>query len=376
MKVSDLTLNYTIGIDNHTSYSISNNLEHFTFPITPSNSMLLGVNGKSKVPGTGTVRWLIDDDFGVQSKIILQNKLYVPTSPICLLSPQHWAQCFNGHFPTSEGKWFVTYSNNFFLHWSQQSRVRTIPISPKTDTPIFYSSGGATYARCLTASMEHISRAPKIEHTIVFRSWQTTKEPSKELSPAPTLIPTNDDINQLTPSISPTLAPPSPYLQPNKIARHDLHPQPEILTLTLTRLNLAHRPNRDIPIVKLMMHPPPILIPTGVIVTTTFPQTKNTNPRQMLYKMAATQNLYASTISTILMHPLGSWTIWFSLLLVMHIYAPPPTPAPNIRATTTHTTPTPTIVDQSDHQDNDWYDDRDDNHHYNPDDSLVDYHYG
>ena len=110
---------HQIGVYNHSSYSISNNLEHFISPITPFNFMLLGVNGKSKVPGTGIVRCLIDDDSRFQSKIVLQNTLYIPTSPICLLSPRHWDQCANDHFPNSEGIWCDTYSNKIVLHWSQ-----------------------------------------------------------------------------------------------------------------------------------------------------------------------------------------------------------------------------------------------------------------
>ena len=128
---------HQIGVDNYSSYSISNNLEHFTFPITPCHATLLGVNGRRKVPGTGTVCWLIDENFGVPSKVILHYTLYVPSSPICLLSPQHWAQCANYQFPTSEGTWCATYSNKLVLYWSQQSRVRRIPINPKTNTPIF-----------------------------------------------------------------------------------------------------------------------------------------------------------------------------------------------------------------------------------------------
>ena len=125
---------HQIGVDNHSSYSISNNLKHFTSPITPFNVMLLGVNGKSKVPGTRTICWMIDDDFGVQSKIVFQNILYVPASPICLPFPQHWDQCDNEHFPTSEGTWCVTYSKKVVLHWSQLSRVRTIPKSKDQHT--------------------------------------------------------------------------------------------------------------------------------------------------------------------------------------------------------------------------------------------------
>ena len=91
--------------------------------------MLLGVNGKSKVLGTETVCWLINDDFGVQSNIVLQKTLYA--SPICLLSPQHRAQCAYDHFPTKEGTWCTIYSNKVVLHWSQKITGQNNPYQPK-----------------------------------------------------------------------------------------------------------------------------------------------------------------------------------------------------------------------------------------------------
>ena len=107
---------HQIGVDNHSSYSISKNLEYFTSTITPCNATLIRVNGRIKVSGTGTVHWLIDNDFGVWSKIVLQSTFYVHVSHICPLSPQQWAQCSNDHFPTSEGLWCATYSNKVVLH--------------------------------------------------------------------------------------------------------------------------------------------------------------------------------------------------------------------------------------------------------------------
>ena len=74
---------HQIGVNNHNSYSISNNFEHFTSPITPCNAMLLKVNGENKVPGTGTVCWLSDEDFGVPSKIVLQNTISSTLGSMC-----------------------------------------------------------------------------------------------------------------------------------------------------------------------------------------------------------------------------------------------------------------------------------------------------
>ena len=83
---------FRIGVDNQSSYSISNNLDDFITPPLPMKAKLLGINGVSPIMGRGTVRWHIDDDDGLTHPITLPNTLYVPSSPMCLLSPQHWAQ--------------------------------------------------------------------------------------------------------------------------------------------------------------------------------------------------------------------------------------------------------------------------------------------
>ena len=47
---------HQIGVDNHSSYPISNKHEYFISLITPRNATMLRINVKSKVSGTGTVR--------------------------------------------------------------------------------------------------------------------------------------------------------------------------------------------------------------------------------------------------------------------------------------------------------------------------------
>ena len=127
---------FRIGVDNQSSFSISNNLDDFITPPSPINAKLLGINGVSAILGRGTVRWHIDDDDGRTHPITLPNTLYVPSSPMCLLSPQHWAQVMKDHLPEAEGTWCATYSRSVILYWDQRKYKRTIAISPRTNTPV------------------------------------------------------------------------------------------------------------------------------------------------------------------------------------------------------------------------------------------------
>ena len=75
------------------------------------------------------------------------------------------------------------------------------------------------------AAMEHMLGEINIEHTVVFSLWQTPKDPAKDPVPVPvsTIIPTNDDVNKIKPSINPAPGPTSQYLQPEEIVRPDPH---------------------------------------------------------------------------------------------------------------------------------------------------------
>ena len=77
--------------------------------------------------------------------------------------------------------------------------------------------------------MKQMSGAPKTEHTVAFSSLQTPKKPIKDPVSAPTIISTNNDVNQLTPSLNPTPAPTCQYLQPHETARPDPHISPTLI---------------------------------------------------------------------------------------------------------------------------------------------------
>jgi hypothetical protein len=83
---------FLIGIDNHASRCISNCIDDFQSAIKPTNKQLAGISGSLTIKGTGTVKWIIEDDDGICHSINIPNTLFVPEAPMRLLSPQLWSQ--------------------------------------------------------------------------------------------------------------------------------------------------------------------------------------------------------------------------------------------------------------------------------------------
>ena len=82
---------FTIGIDNHTSTTISNISSHFVGKITlVKGKMVKGFGGVIQFKGEGGIVWKLEDDNGIVHTIKIKKALYVPESPPCLLSPQQW----------------------------------------------------------------------------------------------------------------------------------------------------------------------------------------------------------------------------------------------------------------------------------------------
>ena len=216
---------FQIGVDNQSSFSISNNLEHFVSPPSPISAKLIGVNGVSSILAKGTVCWKIDDNNGRSHRITLPNTLYVPSSPICLLSPQHWSQTSDDHSPEKDGTWCATYSETVDLHWDQRRYHRTIPINNRTNTPVFMSSSGTSHAQCSVAVLDAATNIDT-ENTFQYcMSCAATTPPA----PGSQFIPP-DKTNDVTPtstSSSPTsdLPPDSKYI-PSPPSLLDVFPLP------------------------------------------------------------------------------------------------------------------------------------------------------
>jgi hypothetical protein len=81
-----------VCIDTGASCCISNNKDDFITFAPSSSTVLKGISSGLTIAGTGTIKWVFLNDDGDEVTINLHNSLYVPETPMCLLSPQHMAQ--------------------------------------------------------------------------------------------------------------------------------------------------------------------------------------------------------------------------------------------------------------------------------------------
>ena len=148
------TDSFRMGVDNPSKTCVCHNPDYFIGYITPINLKLKEINGSLKIIGTGTVRWRITDDTGKIHNINIENLLYVPDAPMCMISPQHWGQEANDHYAMEEGTRGITQSKNIILEWNQRNYQKTIPLCPSTNTGRFMSTPGSTKHRLFCAQVD------------------------------------------------------------------------------------------------------------------------------------------------------------------------------------------------------------------------------
>ena len=76
---------YEIGIDNHSSVSISNSIKDFVTAPSPCQEKIKSFGGnKMAASGIGSVKWRISDDQRVDHEIVIDEVLYVPQAQVQL----------------------------------------------------------------------------------------------------------------------------------------------------------------------------------------------------------------------------------------------------------------------------------------------------
>jgi hypothetical protein len=156
---------FLIGVDNHSTTTISNDKSHFIGPIRPTNVGIKGFGGTCvRAKGIGTVKWKIEDDEGKVHTFTIQNALYVPDSSLCILCPQQWAKQANDNFPMRNGTRCIDNADTCELEWKQRKYRRTIPWDPATNTGRFYSAPGTHHYRLYAAMLDSTTDMEQFEH--------------------------------------------------------------------------------------------------------------------------------------------------------------------------------------------------------------------
>ena len=147
---------FNIGLDQHSSRCISNTRTHFVKLQTSKHKGILGTGGNANIEGEGTLQWRIEDDQGATHKFLIPHSLYVPSSPKCLLSPQHLAQVGpkeHRHTTGCDQQW-----DRAILRWGPDGKFRrTVMNSRETNTP------NITTASNIETYLSHVKRTNKNE---------------------------------------------------------------------------------------------------------------------------------------------------------------------------------------------------------------------
>ena len=166
-----------IGVDNHASRCMSNNLSDFITELKPANNTKVkGAGGNLQVKGIGTLKWRIQDDQGNTHEIYIKNALYIPDLPISLLSPQHWSQQAKDNNPKKDGTWCATYATHCVLHWDQQRYTKTVQHDKRTNTPRMYTLPRSTKYRKQVAALDTLANTAKLIKTVAFNLTQEDQE--------------------------------------------------------------------------------------------------------------------------------------------------------------------------------------------------------
>ena len=153
-------------IDNCLTACISNNKSDFVGKLHTVNTQVKGIGGPMMVTLRGTLKWSIEDDQGATHTFLIPDSYYAPSSPVCLFSPQHWAQTspFQDNPKRNllivrqggpqKGTWASTYDDSIELHWDHNKYHRTIPLDKATNVGKLYTAPGAIKFRVYQATFE------------------------------------------------------------------------------------------------------------------------------------------------------------------------------------------------------------------------------
>lgn len=150
------TDSFAIGIDSQCSRTMSGDKSHFRnlCPVQPGQfNPVDGIGGGLAIHSIGDFVFRLTADDGSVHTIVLPNSLYVPGMKLPLLCPQHWCSVAGDHKPVRDGTGSTTVDGYTKLFWNQRRFSKRVLHSPRTNTPIFWSTAGTVSYTAFEAIM-------------------------------------------------------------------------------------------------------------------------------------------------------------------------------------------------------------------------------
>ena len=206
-KLADFdTDSFLIGVDNHATRCISNDINHFIGPIIPNKRKCTGFGGsQTETMGEGTIKWKWLDDNGILHTTMIKDSLYVPASTICLLSPQHVDKNVRRMSNNKSRFKESTDSNRCVTTLSRGSKEynKTVKLSTRTNTPVFRTAPSNKVFNTYCMECEEEFNSKDMEVTVLSTELVVR---DNDVEMLPILAPAPHESNNIMGSTSQTIA--------------------------------------------------------------------------------------------------------------------------------------------------------------------------
>ena len=142
-----------ICVDTGASSCISNDKNDFISLEKVQHLSIAGIGSGLSIEGVGILRWTINDDDGNAIVLHVQDALYVPKVPMCLLCPQQIAQ------QTAKGN-DGFHAEAKFGRLTYDGFTRTIPYNGRNGLPIVFTARNVFGPSALFSSTSVTSQVP------------------------------------------------------------------------------------------------------------------------------------------------------------------------------------------------------------------------
>ena len=229
----------TLMLDDGTSACITNDKNNFIELPKRVDRKVKGIKGHAKATHRGTLKWHVEDDHGLVHVMVIKDAYLIPDAATRILSPQHFAQQADDHYPMAEGTGASTTSKNITLFWSQSCFATTIPLDPRTNVGLTTTASGARsyHAFCATVTVPETVQ-PNIftTHAILdeddngsFQLKDPVEPPAKEEDDQEKGQPKSDDFMTVEPKTTLVDLGPITHVIPDDREPTSLDPHDELL---------------------------------------------------------------------------------------------------------------------------------------------------
>ena len=150
-----------LAMDTCASVTMTFAKDDFLSPLEPpSIHHIQGAGGLVEVKGVGTIKYVIQDDEGVNHDLIIKNALYVPTLPFRLFSINQFSQQ-NEPSQFSEGTGIFSFGWHSKFLWNNKQNCKTIIHPEGVRIPLMrVGVGNSKYTSFLATCKNYVTNTP------------------------------------------------------------------------------------------------------------------------------------------------------------------------------------------------------------------------